>query len=259
MRRLLLALACTALAACDGAPPTAPAEDAAPRAAAAPRTVTLNTNFDVRVGETVNVSGESLSVRFDSVPSDSRCPTGVQCVWAGNAQVRVTLSKVGSAPGTLNLNTTLDPRKGAYLNYEVELVGLAPYPSSKTTLRYSDYRATLVVRKTGVALNQSFNLKAFQSATVSGEGLTVRFDTVVSDSRCPSDVQCFWEGNAEVQVTLTKTGSPSQTFVLNTALEPKKATYGVYEVELLGLAPTPISTSSIASGDYVATLVVRKP
>ena len=258
MKRSLFAIALAALAACDGSDVTAPT--AAPDAplAAASAGVQLGQQFELRVGGQATISGEALTVSFQGVPSDSRCPTGVQCVWAGNAVVQVVLSQGGKAAG-LELNTNLDPKTGTYLNYEIELVSLAPYPTAKGgAISQSQYRATFVVRKQAV-LGQSFDLKAFNSATIAGEGLTVTFNGVLSDSRCPSDVSCVWAGNAEVQLILSKAGFPSDTVVVNTGLSPQSASYQGYTVALQGLAPTPVSTSTIAPGDYVATLLVTKP
>jgi hypothetical protein len=257
MKRSLFAIALAALAACDGSDVTAPT--AAPDAplAAASGSVQLGQQFELRVGGQATISGEALTVSFQGVPSDSRCPTGVQCVWAGNAVVQVVLSQGGKAAG-LELNTGIEPRTGTYLNYEIELVSLAPYPSSKGPISQSQYRATFVVRKSPV-LGQSFNLKAFNSATIAGEGLTVTFNGVLSDSRCPSDVTCFWAGNAEVQLILSKPGFATDTVVVNTGVSPQSASYNGYTVALQGLAPTPVSTSTIAPGDYVATLLVTKP
>ena len=117
----------------------------APRAAASAN-VSLDQPFELRVGRSATVTGEGLTVSFEAVPSDSRCPTGVQCVWAGNAVVQVVLSKDGKAFGA-ELNTNLDPRTGTYLDYQIELVALNPYPTSKGPIGQSQYRATFVVRK----------------------------------------------------------------------------------------------------------------
>ena len=258
MKRSLFAIAMVALAACDGKDITAPVEAPDAPLAAGSSNVQLGQQFELRVGGSATVSGENLTVSFQGVPSDSRCPTGVQCVWAGNAVVQVVLSQGGKAAG-LELNTNLEPKTGTYLNYEIELVSLAPYPSAKGgAISQSQYRATFVVRKTPV-LGQSFALKAFNSATIAGEGLTVRFNGVLSDSRCPSNVQCVWAGNAEVQLILSKPGFASDTVMVNTGVSPQSATYNGYTVALQGLAPTPVSTSTIAPGDYVATLLVTKP
>jgi hypothetical protein len=43
----------------------------------------------VRLGQVVDVGG--LRVRPDLVIEDSRCPIGVQCVWAGRVVLRATL------------------------------------------------------------------------------------------------------------------------------------------------------------------------
>nr|WKN39675.1 hypothetical protein K4G66_13335 [Tunicatimonas sp. TK19036] len=41
---------------------------------------------------TVQPAADSLKVMVDSI-SDSRCPEGAQCIWAGNAEVKLSLSK----------------------------------------------------------------------------------------------------------------------------------------------------------------------
>ncbi|WP_420127321.1 hypothetical protein [Longimicrobium sp.] len=122
---------------------------AAPPAAVPPTSVgaTLDQPFELAVGGSAVVAGEALTIRFQEVPSDSRCPTGVQCVWAGNAVVRAVFSKDGKGFGA-ELNTNLDPKSVAYLTYQVALVSLAPYPSSTTPIPQSQYRATFVVTRT---------------------------------------------------------------------------------------------------------------
>jgi hypothetical protein len=126
---------------------TAPVQ-ASDASLAAAASATLDQPFVLRVGQSATVAGEGLTVSFQAVPSDSRCPTGVQCVWAGNAVVQVVLSKDGKAFGA-ELNTSLEPTSVDYLNYNVALVSLAPYPSSKGgPISQSQYRATFVVTRT---------------------------------------------------------------------------------------------------------------
>lgn len=80
----------------------------------------------VALGARATVDG--LAVAFDAVPEDSRCPTGVDCVWEGRATVRVTIN---DQPATLEV---VDPahrpdagvRVGSRL---VFAVALTPYPS----------------------------------------------------------------------------------------------------------------------------------
>jgi hypothetical protein len=110
---------------------TPPPRQQAPEAAlaAASASVSLDQPFELRVGRSATVAGEGLTVSFEAVPSDSRCPTNVQCVWAGDAVVQVVLSKDGKAFGA-ELHTNLEPKSVDYLNYNVALVSLAPYPSA---------------------------------------------------------------------------------------------------------------------------------
>lgn len=145
MKRSLIAFACIALAACSTNDVTAPVAAPNEPAAAAAVSAQLGQPFELRIGQQATIAGEGLTVSFQAVPEDSRCPTGVQCVWAGNARVQIVLSKDGKAAG-MELNTNLDPRTGTYLNYEIELVALNPYPTSKGPIAQSQYRATFVVR-----------------------------------------------------------------------------------------------------------------
>ncbi|MBL7977004.1 MAG: hypothetical protein JNN12_01590 [Bacteroidetes Order II. Incertae sedis bacterium] len=47
-----------------------------------------------------------------------------------------------------------------------------------------------------------FNLKQQESTTLPGSDIQLRFERVVSDSRCMPGMQCFWEGVAEVELSL---------------------------------------------------------
>lgn len=148
MKRAVLAVLFAAgLTACSQ-DVTSPVQATGAPLAAASANVSLDQPFELRVGRSATVAGEGLTVSFQAVPSDSRCPTGVQCVWAGNAVVQVVLSKDGKAFGA-ELNTNLEPTSVDYLNYNVALVSLAPYPTANGgAISQSQYRATFIVTKT---------------------------------------------------------------------------------------------------------------
>ena len=115
------------------------------------KTVRLNQNFVLRVGEEVLVAEQKLSVKLVSVPEDSRCPTGVNCIWAGNVRVQLQVTKTGSKPAKVELN--LNPRdfpEGEATDcgsYRVKLVKVDPYPVIDQQLKAGDYTATLSVSK----------------------------------------------------------------------------------------------------------------
>jgi hypothetical protein len=103
-------------------------------------------------------------------------------------------------------------------------------------------------------LGRPFTLEIGQSAEVANTNLTVRFLAVPADSRCPTDVQCVWSGNARVDL---RTGGVDRS--LNSHEEPRATDVGEYRIELIGLAPQPKSTESIAPASYSATLIVTRP
>ena len=110
-----------------------------------PTEVSLNQEFELLVGETARVTGTGQLVRFEAVPADSRCPTDVTCVWAGNALVRVRVQGQ-ETDSLLELNTTLEPKTGRVGEVRVELRGLEPAPRSTEPPAERRYRARLLVR-----------------------------------------------------------------------------------------------------------------
>jgi hypothetical protein len=109
-----------------------------------------------------------------------------------------------------------------------------------------------------VQTGSEFDVVVNQQAIVEGTPLRIRFNGVSDDSRCPSDVQCVWAGNAVVRLSLTSTGNPDSNAALNITLDPKFADSAGYRVTLVGLKPYPRSGSPISAGDYVATLRVER-
>ena len=64
------------------------------------------TNVDVPLGKTAVVEKTGLSVKFDSVHQDSRCPINAKCLWAGTAIVNVTVSNRAGEVKAIKLSTT---------------------------------------------------------------------------------------------------------------------------------------------------------
>ncbi len=117
-------------------PPPTVATTAPPVATTAPpgRTASLGATFSISVGESVGITGEGLTVTYTQLVTDNRCPSGVQCIVAGNATIAVTVAKAGSGPASLSLNTDEGPTSASYLTYTVELVQLNRGPSPAARL-----------------------------------------------------------------------------------------------------------------------------
>lgn len=108
-----------------------------PRASVRPA---LGESFQLGFGETARIGDTDLRLTFEEVLDDSRCPTGVVCVWAGNASVLLTSKEFEAA-----LNTAVEPFRVSQLGYSVQLIAVEPYPSADDQLEPLDYVVTLVV------------------------------------------------------------------------------------------------------------------
>jgi len=111
------------------------------------KVVVVNQDFDLAPGGTATIDGGALTLTFDKVGGDSRCPTGVQCIWAGNGAVVLTVEPSSASAYSVQLNTTLDPHATTVGSYQVTLVGLKPYPKQGSPIPPASYVATLRIDK----------------------------------------------------------------------------------------------------------------
>ncbi len=111
----------------------------------------------------------------------------------------------------------------------------------------------------GVPLGQEFTLAPGAFVSIEGTGVSVMFEGVEADSRCPTDVVCVWEGDAVVAVRVASGGEPAARYTLHTARsQPTDAAHGGYRIRLVSLAPAPTSEAPPAAGAYRVTLVVSR-
>ncbi len=107
--------------------------------------ITPGESFQLAVGEEMRLPSEDLLVRFSGVTADSRCPTDVNCFWAGDAAVELHLTR-GEEEGTVSVHTNGGqkyPRSAAAFGCTVYLEDVTPYPSSKAKIAPEDYVAKL--------------------------------------------------------------------------------------------------------------------
>ena len=108
-------------------------------------------------------------------------------------------------------------------------------------------------------LNQPFTIEVGQAAVFFEPALVIRF-AAASDSRCPSNVTCIWEGDGVASLVLhvgPLTGDgPDHHVDLHTNLQPHSAPWGpYYEIRLISLDPYPVHGTP--QGPYRATLIVE--
>ncbi|MBD2325986.1 hypothetical protein [Alkalinema sp. FACHB-956] len=106
-------------------------------------------------------------------------------------------------------------------------------------------------------IEYEFTLKPGQEVAMPKSQITVQFDSVLTDSRCPIEVDCYWAGNAEVKLTLQRKRKRT-TAIFKTAERDHVVQYRGYAIRLTKLSPDRQSGKTIAPEDYRATLAIKK-
>jgi hypothetical protein len=109
--------------------------------------VSLDTEFTLAVGESATIAGEDLSLQFVEMVSDSRCPTGAICIWAGEASCLMRITQAGSTyEKVLTQPGHSSPSTESFAGYEVTF-DILPYPELGKDVRVEDYVLRLTVSR----------------------------------------------------------------------------------------------------------------
>ena len=112
-----------------------------------------------------------------------------------------------------------------------------------------------------VAIGEEFTMTVHEVVVVDDTHVLISFDAVTEDSRCPTDVQCPWEGNAAVRLELSSQIAEfaPQPRTLNTSLEPQSTDFMGLTIRLVDVAPYPSTAGQpIDPESYVVKLVVTR-
>lgn len=110
----------------------------------------------------------------------------------------------------------------------------------------------------GVSARQAHECSVkINTEVVAKGGIKLKFIELVDDSRCPTDTNCIWAGNAKIKVRVTRNGR-TKVLELNSNLEPRASTFAGYRFRLVGLTPEPRSNIRIDRNGYVAVIEVKK-
>ena len=105
-------------------------------------------NVTVKAGTQRSAKRSKLKIKFVSVVDDSRCPEGANCVWAGNAQIKVLIGN-GKTSKEFEMNTTLGPKGDSFDGWAIYLEELTPYPKAGASASPTAYQAKFkIVRLT---------------------------------------------------------------------------------------------------------------
>lgn len=101
------------------------------------------------VGEAFNFEGKSI--RFKEVVSDSRCPSDVTCVWAGEAKILIEIFKNEQLVGEEIISTrsqNFSLSKFFQGDFSLHAIALSPYPKTSRKVKASDYHLQFKITET---------------------------------------------------------------------------------------------------------------
>ena len=103
--------------------------------------------FALPAGKTAVVNATGARVTFRQVKEDSRCPVDVQCVWAGDAKIELTISRNGAADDVKVISLTPPNNETTSGDLRIRFVGLAPVPRQAESSTSRTYVARLIVTR----------------------------------------------------------------------------------------------------------------
>ncbi len=102
--------------------------------------------FELAVHQTAQITAEKISVTFEQVLEDSRCPVDVTCIWAGLAEVSLQVA-VSGQEREISLSTSPPENSAVFENYTFWLIKVRPVPRSDRNTDRSAYVVTVRVDK----------------------------------------------------------------------------------------------------------------
>jgi len=116
----------------------------------------LDQEFTIPIDHTATINKENLSIKFDKVTADSRCPKGAVCIWAGEArcQTYFSINNSSIAPAAVELvdqggqidgysQTTWSSNTVTYkINFRLD-----PYPEAGKKTSNSEYKLIMLINK----------------------------------------------------------------------------------------------------------------
>ena len=108
-------------------------------------------------------------------------------------------------------------------------------------------------------LGQPFTLEPGQTAVLAEASLTLTFQGVIEDGRCPIDAVCIAAGQAATAVHATQDRSAAVTLTLILPAVPEGVPYAGVRVHAESLLPAPVSDHLIRPEDYRLQLLVDRP
>jgi hypothetical protein len=103
-------------------------------------------------------------------------------------------------------------------------------------------------------LDDTVTVQLSQRAMTRDRSVQLTYVKLVSESRCPANAICVWQGDAAVQLKAETIGATVDT-TIHTALDPKVIAIGANQISLLEVQPYPGTGASPTPGYIVARII----
>lgn len=98
------------------------------------RMISDGQTFGLHPGEHVSLADQS-TLAYVRLVNDSRCPPGVQCIWAGDAEVAFEWTPAHGAAHAFSLHTGMEPKQQVVGERRLTLVSLERGDAPEAQLR----------------------------------------------------------------------------------------------------------------------------
>jgi hypothetical protein len=103
----------------------------------------LDAPSQLAAGQSMVLAAEKLAVQFTGIATDSRCPTDVTCVWAGEVVARLAIRSSGKS----TQHEIKETESATVDRYTVTVLQVLPARTSSQPIAAADYRVTLKITR----------------------------------------------------------------------------------------------------------------
>lgn len=104
-------------------------------------------SVSVQIHKEKRLPRSRVTIKFVELIEDSRCPRGVQCIWAGNAKIKVSVKRGASAAKVFEMDTNGPKNTITHSGYKITFTGLTPYPAENIRIDRNGYVASFSIEK----------------------------------------------------------------------------------------------------------------
>ena len=109
--------------------------------------VNIGQEFSLYAGQSSEIKGEELHIKFLEVLQDSRCAIGATCIWAGEVTFVIEITYEGSTEQITLTQPGLNAWPSKYLYKQIYEItyNVEPYPELDKQISDDDYRLQVII------------------------------------------------------------------------------------------------------------------